>query len=305
MLGALTGFVTIGIVIGVGMLVAHVGLFDLHAQRILARLAFYVGSPCLMLLTISEADVRQMLSANLIASAAAVVVTATSWILLARLRWRMNVGETTIGALSSAYVNAGNLGIPIAAYALGNAALVAPMLLVQLLLLQPLALVVLDRHTRGGGGVRRVLHTASTNPLTIGSLLGLLMAISGLRLPTMIHAPIELLAELAVPAMLLGYGIALRLGPGLGAGLGAQLWTTCLLKLAVQPLVAYAVAAFLLGAQGMPLLAIVVTAALPTAQNIFVHATRYDTGTGLARDTILITTLGSVPVILLAVLLLS
>ena len=66
---------------------------------------------------------------------AAVVVTATTWILLARLRWRMDVGHTTICALSSAYVNAGNLGIPIAAYALGNAALVAPMLLVQLLVL--------------------------------------------------------------------------------------------------------------------------------------------------------------------------
>ena len=35
------------------------------------------------------------------------------------------------------------------------------------------------------------------------------------------------------------------------------------------------------------------------AQNIFVHATRYDRATILACDTILITTIGSVPVILL------
>jgi predicted permease len=42
-----------------------------------------------------------------------------------------------------------------------------------------------------------------------------------------------------------------------------------------------------------------VTSALPTAQNIFVHATRYNRATVLARDTILITTIGSVPVILL------
>lgn len=305
MLGALTGFVTIGVVIGVGILVAHLGLFDLRAQQVLARLAFYVGSPCLMALTIAEADVAKMLSANLIASAGSVIVAGGTWIVLARLLFKSDAGETTIGALSSAYVNAGNLGIPIAAYALGDAALVAPTLLMQLIVIQPLAMVVLDRHTRGGGGVRRVLVTATTNPLTIGSILGLLMALTGVRLPTMIHAPVELLAELAVPAMLLGYGIALRLGPGLGAGLGAKLWATCTLKLIVQPLVAYVIAAGLLGAQGVPLLAIVVTAALPTAQNIFVHATRYDVATGLARDTILLTTLGSVPVILLAVLLLS
>ena len=56
---------------------------------------------------------------------------------------------------------------------------------------------------------------------------------------------------------------------------------------------------FALGVDGHALLAVVVTSALPTAQNIFVHATRYDRGTVLARDTILITTMGSVPVILL------
>lgn len=308
MLGALTGFVTIGIVIAVGMLVAHIGLFDMPAQRVLARLAFYVGSPCLMLLTIAEADVHRLLSANLVASFTAVVVVCLIWVLLARFVWKLDVGQTTIGALSSAYVNAGNLGIPIAAYVLGNAALVAPTLLVQLLFMQPIALAILDRTTRGTqqpGGVRRVVVTSLTNPLTIGSLIGLGLALTGLQLPEFIHAPVELLGQLAVPAMLLAYGIALRLGPGLGAGVAGQLWATTLLKLAVQPFVAYAVAHWILGVSGPELLAIVVVAALPTAQNIFVHATRYDTATGVARDTILLTTLGSVPVIVALALLLG
>jgi malonate transporter and related proteins len=105
--------------------------------------------------------------------------------------------------------------------------------------------------------------------------------------------------------MLIAYGIALRLGPGLGAaGSAAELVTTSVLKLAVQPLTAFAVAS-LLGVKGHALLAIVVTSALPTAQNIFVHATRYDRATTLARDTILITTIGSVPVILTAAWLLG
>lgn len=57
--------------------------------------------------------------------------------------------------------------------------------------------------------------------------------------------------------------------------------------------------------QGHALLAVVVCSALPTAQNIFVHATRYDRATTLARDTILLTTIGSVPVILLVTVLLG
>ncbi len=49
----------------------------------------------------------------------------------------------------------------------------------------------------------------------------------------------------------------------------------------------------------------VVCSSLPTAQNIFVHATRYDRATTLARDTILVTTIGAVPLIAVVVLLLG
>ena len=40
-----------------------------------------------------------------------------------------------------------------------------------------------------------------------------------------------------------------------------------------------------------------VLAALPTAQNIFVHAVRYDRGVVLARDAVFATTVLSVPAI--------
>jgi predicted permease len=85
----------------------------------------------------------------------------------------------------------------------------------------------------------------------------------------------------------------------------AELVSTSALKLFVQPLVAWFVASVLLGVDGHALLAIVVTSALPTAQNIFVHATRYNRATILARDTILITTIGAVPVIFLVAALLG
>ena len=45
------------------------------------------------------------------------------------------------------------------------------------------------------------------------------------------------------------------------------------------------------------LFAVTVLAALPTAQNIFVHATRYRRAEVLARDSIFVTTLLSVPAI--------
>lgn len=301
MQGVLTGFATIGVVIGVGALLAHLRIVDASAQQVLSKVAFFVASPALMVMTLSRANVHDVLSSNLIASVAGAVVAASVYVTLARLVWRRSLGDTTIGALSAAYVNAGNLGIPVASYVLGDAAYVAPTLLLQMLVLQPLALAVLDADSREGR--LRWWQFASRpirNPLTVGSLLGVVLSLTGWTLPAFVANPLELLGNMAVPSMLVAYGVALRLGPGLGrAGSAAELATTSLLKLLVQPLVAWFVASVVLGVEGHALLAIVVTSALPTAQNIFVHATRYDRATTLARDTILITTIGSVPVILL------
>jgi predicted permease len=154
--------------------------------------------------------------------------------------------------------------------------------------------------------LREAVARPFTNPLTVGTLIGLVLSVTGWRLPEVVAAPVELIGAMAVPGVLLAYGISLRLGPGFGGGVPrGELALTSVLKLAVQPVVAWAVAHHLLGISGAPLLAVVVCSSLPTAQNIFVHATRYDRATTLARDTILVTTIGAVPVIALVVLLLG
>ena len=235
--GVVLGFATIVAVIGVGALVAHLGVVDLGAQQVLSRIAFFVASPALLLTTVAEADTHGVLSRSLVATAVGVVVPAAVYIGVAWWRWRRSVGERVIGALASSYVNAGNLGLPVAAYVLGDAALVAPTLLMQLLVLQPVALAVLDADVRGHRPtLRQVLVRPFTNPLTIGTLIGLLLSVTGWTLPPIVLDPIELIGAMAVPGMLLAYGIALRLGPGFGGEVpAAELALTSTLKLAVQP----------------------------------------------------------------------
>src|SRR5699024_4385710 len=124
------------------------------------------------------------------------------------------VPETVIGTLCSMYVNAGNLGLPIAAYVLGDASLVAPVLLLQLIVLQPLALAVMDRSTAVSGTSRRALTLRTvTNPLLLGALVGLVLALTGWQMPMVIAEPVNLIAAMAVPSMLLAYGVSLRVGP--------------------------------------------------------------------------------------------
>jgi len=304
--GVLAGFATIGIIIGLGFLLAQLKVLDATAQGVLTRIAYYVASPALMVTVLGGTDVHRLLSANLIASLASVAVSATIAVLLARLIWKREAGETVIAAFCSAYVNAGNLGLPIAAYALGDAALVAPMLLAQLLVLQPAGLAVLDSITHipsPGISRRRLLLIRLTrplrNPLAMGSLVGLMLALTGIKLPALINVPLTLVGGIAVPSMLLAYGISLRLGPRPGAGEPpSQVGTLVLLKLVIQPIAAYLIGAYAVGLDGRDLLAVTVIAALPTAQNVFTLAMRYERGVILARDTIFVATLLSVPVIL-------
>ena len=140
----------------------------------------------------------------------------------------------------------------------------------------------------------------------MGSLVGLILALTGIKLPVAINAPLTLVGGIAVPSMLLAYGISLRLGPRPGAGEPrSQVGTLVLLKLVVQPIAAYLIGAYAVGLEGHDLLAVTVIAALPTAQNVFTLAMRYDRGVILARDTIFVATLLSVPVILVITWLLS
>jgi predicted permease len=311
--GVLAGFAVIGIIIAVGFLLAQLKILDGTAQGVLTRVAFYVASPALMITVLSGTDVHRLLSANLIASLGSVAVAATMAVLLARLLWKREAGDTVIAAFCSAYVNAGNLGLPIAAYALGDAALVAPMLLAQLVILQPAGLSVLDAITHvpsPGISSRRLwiirLSRPLRNPLAVGSLIGLVMALTGIKLPMVINAPLTLIGAMAVPSMLLAYGISLRLGPQPGAGEPPiQVAALVSIKLLVQPITAYLVGAYLVGLDGHDLLAVTVIAALPTAQNVFTFAMRYDRGVILARDTIFVATLLSVPVILVITWLLT
>lgn len=313
MQGVLAGFATIGILIGLGFLLAQLKILDATAQRVLTRTAFYVASPALMVTVLGGTDAQRLLSANLIASLGSVVVAATIAVMLARLVWKRAAGDTVIAAFCASYVNAGNLGLPIAAYALGDAALIAPMLLAQLLVLQPSGLALLDGLTHvpsPGTSRRRLLLIRLTrplrNPLAVGSLVGLALALTGITLPVAINAPLTLVGSMAVPSMLLAYGVSLRLGPVPGAGepMG-QIAALVSLKLVVQPIAAYLIGAYAVGLADRDLLAVTVIAALPTAQNVFTFAMRYDRGVILARDTIFFATLLSVPVILVITWLLA
>ncbi|MEV4580800.1 AEC family transporter [Nonomuraea jabiensis] len=298
MSGVVAAFVALVSVAVIGYLIGMGGLLRASDELVLSRLAFFVATPALMFATVSKADLHILFSPVLLTEVVAVACVQLVYVLVARLAWGRDRREATIGALASSYVNAGNLGVPISIYVLGDGALVAPILLFQLIVLTPVSFLILDK---GARSVRAALLLPFRNPLTVASLLGLVLAITGFSLPVLVMRPVEPLGGAAVPVALLAYGLSLYGSQRAPAdseanGVGKDIFLAVTLKAFVQPAVAYLTARLVLGLDGSALLAATLFAALPTAQNIYVYAVNYDTARRLARSAVLLTTGLSIPI---------
>jgi Predicted permeases len=290
----------------VGWILGRIDLLGEHARPVLARLTFFVLSPFLLFVVLAQADVRMLFSALLPVSAIAAIVVIAAYALFARLVWRRSVGETVIGALSAGQVNSNNIGIPLSLYLLGSAAFPAPVILLQLLIFTPITMAILDAVTFGRTTLWRTLARTASNPIVLGSVLGTLVSVSGLELPPIVMEPLVLIANACVPILLISYGISLHGQRVLGAsGRRRDVVLATTLKLVAMPVVAWAVAEFVFGLTAQDVLIVVVLAALPTAQNVFNYSQRFDVGEAISRDTVFLTTVGCVPILLLATILLG
>ncbi|MDX3326411.1 AEC family transporter [Streptomyces sp. ME02-6979-3A] len=299
MQGVLTGFAVIAVVIGIGYVLGRRGHLGEDGRTVLTRLAFNVATPALLFTTLAGADLSVIFSQRLLVTAAATACAAALFVTVGLVRgW--GTGQITIGALCSSYVNAGNLGIPIAFYVLGDASLVAPVLLFQQIVVTPLALTVLDLNRPGEPRpLMRRLTTPLRNPMAVGSLSGVVVAATGWSVPSPALEPLTLIGNMSVPAVLLAFGISLR-----GSGMPARgenrpaIVLSAALKTTAQPVIAWAVGAGLFHLHGAALLDVVVISALPAAQNLYTYASQYRVAEQMARESILLSTAVSIPVLI-------
>ncbi|WP_084099862.1 AEC family transporter [Demequina sp. NBRC 110051] len=316
-----TALVTMGLVVAAGWLIQARGWLPHGSREILATVCFSIASPCLLLATVAHADLGTL------ASRGAAVTWGTSLALAGVLgviaRWglRLPAGRATITALSGSYVNAGNLGLPLAVYLFGDALAVVPTMLVQLLVMAPVAFGVLGRaadatplpvaasRSRGDAPVRKgALASAILNPLTLASLAGLVLALLPWSVPEAALEPFSLVGAAAPPLALLTLGMSLakdvRMADGpaksgvdgtLAAGsdgstgLAAPLGLAIVARAVVHAALTWAVGS-LAGLEGTALTMVVAMAALPTAQNVVVYANRYRCSVDVASRACVATT---------------
>lgn len=296
MIKALSGFALIGVIVLIGWAARRRAGLPPDAEAVLGRLVYTVMTPCLLFTGVAAADLGVLLSEPLLVSAVAAVLCFGAHTLVTRRRDR---GTRVLGALTAGYTNANYIGIPVATYVLGDAALVVPIIVLQLLIVTPIALTLLEVATTGHASVRTTVTAPLRNPLIVAVLAGVASSVTGLRLPAVLAEPVATVGSAAVPVVLLAFGMSLSGRPVLAPGPDRIATIAAVaLKTVAMPAIAFLLAAGL----GLPreaAYAVTVLAALPTAQNIFLYAQSFGTGLVVVRDAIFLSTICCVPVLLM------
>jgi len=286
-----------------GWLVRRLQVLGPHATTELNRFVVYLALPALLFDIIAHAKWADVWQPGFIAAfglGAGLIFLLT---LAMRLRRPRHLADAVIDGLNAGYANVGFVGFPLIAVALGPEAL-APTLVATIItvcVLFGIAIVLIELGLQTERQLHRLLtKTARSlirNPLLVAPILGAMIPLSGLTIPTPAETFLKLLGGAASPCALVALGLFLA---GQRAEKQPSHAATTLLvafKLILQPAITWVMAALVF--QLSPLLthAAVLLAALPTGTGPFTLAEFYRREAGITGRVVLASTIVSVATI--------
>ncbi len=186
--------------------------------------------------------------------------------------------------------NAGNAGLPLAFFAWGQAGLNAAVGFFAIYAVL-VALLSVYIGARAGAGSTNPAQALLRQPVTYAIIVGLLLNLFGVTLPSPIAKAAQLLANGAISMFLLLIGLQLA-EVQLGVEFREIAFAT-VVRLLVAPILAW-VSAPVLGLEGVVRQTSILLASLPTAVSAAVWATEFGTDPALVSSVVVVTTLLSV-----------
>ncbi len=245
------------LVVAVGGVVGR--RFGLEVRQV-NRLALYAAVPALAFRTLAQLELGAGEAGRLLAGYALYLSAAVALAAVVGRRWPGPARRALIG--SSLLANAANLNLPVALFAFGPQGLDRALILfvATSLAMYSLGPALLGRPV----GPARALRTVATFPVLWAVLAGAALNLSGRSLPLPLERAVDLLADAAIPMVLLVLGLQLaatrRLRPSRRA------WTGVALKLLAGPALA-AACGVAVGLTGLDLAVLILIGGMPTAVN--------------------------------------
>jgi predicted permease len=253
--------------------------------RTLGRILFYLASPALVFRSLYLMDVGGEAVRHIALIAVAVILStaAVGWLVGAGLERRERAAIT----LTSSISNNGNMGLPISLFAFGEPGLSLATIyyVVTAFTNNTVGTVVASA---GSAPLRGAMSQVLRVPMLYAALAGGLLNYFSVSLPQGIFRSVDIIADAAIPCMLILLGIQLQNTSFRTRQKGV--FRSATVRLLVSPILAAAIC-LLFGVGGLERDVVILQAAMPTAVVVSVLATEFDAAPRLVATIILVTTL--------------
>ncbi|MFJ8015609.1 AEC family transporter [Streptomyces sp. NPDC096339] len=280
---------------GGGVLLARRKIVPAEASKAFSDYAFLFAVPCYLFGNIYASDLGALFNWRAIGGYAAAAALAVA--LVAAGSVASSIREPRAVALrvmAGVQVNTAYFAVPVFITVFGTAAPIFPILLFQVCVLSMVVISLMELGrtdpTTGGGPGRRLARAVGASlatPLVLSCNAGILLNLLSVHVPAVVLDGAAFVGDSASPVAL--FALGLHLG-----GLGLDVRGTTREELALIgfkclafPLVAWVVCGTLFGVRGEWLAYLVLIAAMPTPQNLFIFAQRYDVGVDLSASLVI------------------
>lgn len=254
--------------------------------------------PALIYLVIADAPFEQLLYWPFVAATSSVtLICFFAALLLGRYVFANPLKTAAIQATTGSYGNVGYMGLPLSVAFFGPEAAVPAALVfcfdctIQFVLTPTVATLGHERDEEAHWGevAIQVAKRVAGHPFIIATVLGALASYFSWQPPVGVQTILEMLMRSAGPIALFALGATV--GMRRFEGMGAELPWLVLIKLMVQPLLAFAALSLVPGLDPDWMHVAVMMAALPTASNAFILARQYGTYIEGSSSAVIVTTL--------------
>ena len=299
MLAILNVIIPVFALMALGYSAVRFRLFPSEGVRGLVLFVNNFATPCLLFHAMATSDFSTTFNWGVIGPFYVGAVASFVFGSLIAIRFFKNrPGEGVSSGFAAMFTNTVLIGIPIIQRAYGTQALATAFSIIAFhaSVLITVGMLTMELVRRDGAPLHRALWVAFiriiSNPLMWGIAAGVAVNLLGIKLIEPVDAFVSMMAAAVTPAALFGLGGALndyKLSEN-----WAQSLSMSLLKLLLQPAIAYVLMIHVLHVDHQYARYGILLAAMPSGINAFVFATYYNRGVNVATNTILITTVLSV-----------
>jgi len=256
----------------------------------LSSVSLYILSPCLVFVTLYEAEFDSGYIVILVYMFALFYVMVFLNKILAKIfKWSKNIESASI--LATGFMNSGNYGLPVVLFSVGNAALPYAVFIMVVQSLQNNFFGVYYA-SRSTSGIKRAVTNVLKMPTTYAAILAFITQIFSWKIPESIHSTLSMVGDAAIPVMMIMLGMQLASITALKLN-WQVVGSAVTLKMLVAPLIGFL---FVLLVDVDPIIAtvIITISAMPTAATTTMYAIEFDTEPDLVSSITFISTVTSI-----------